>query len=173
MRAPDARPGIGVVVRLQGDYVIVRWTNSGLGETAEYQAHRDDVTRPLPPTAFAGRVHFNAVAGSAECASSAVRRRRGDPNRASHSITSETGSGPRSGPKSVDLATDLALLFAPRQSASYPLDRLSRYEAILWRQAGQILFALDALDRRKHKIEGAAPVSVAGKAHLADGRDDN
>src|SRR5215467_3656021 len=32
---------------------------------------------------------------------------------------------------------------------SYALDRLSRYEAILWRQAGQILFALDNLDRRK------------------------
>jgi hypothetical protein len=29
------------------------------------------------------------------------------------------------------------------------LDRLSRYEATLWRQAGRILFALDALDRRK------------------------
>jgi hypothetical protein len=35
---------IGVVVRRQGDYVIVRWTNSDLGETAEYHAHRDDVT---------------------------------------------------------------------------------------------------------------------------------
>jgi hypothetical protein len=32
---------------------------------------------------------------------------------------------------------------------NFALDRLSRYEAILWRQAGQILFALDALDRRK------------------------
>jgi hypothetical protein len=32
---------------------------------------------------------------------------------------------------------------------NYALDRLSRYEATLWRQAGQILFALDALDRRK------------------------
>jgi hypothetical protein len=31
----------------------------------------------------------------------------------------------------------------------YALDRLSRYEAILWRQAGQILLALDNLDRRK------------------------
>ena len=29
------------------------------------------------------------------------------------------------------------------------LDRLSRYEATLWRQAGQILFTLDALDRRR------------------------
>jgi hypothetical protein len=30
---------------------------------------------------------------------------------------------------------------------NYALDRLSRYEAILWRQAGQILYALDNLDR--------------------------
>jgi hypothetical protein len=32
---------------------------------------------------------------------------------------------------------------------NFALDRLSRYEAILWRQARQILLALDALDRRK------------------------
>jgi hypothetical protein len=32
---------------------------------------------------------------------------------------------------------------------NYALDRLSRYEATLWRQVGQILFALDNLDRRK------------------------
>ena len=32
---------------------------------------------------------------------------------------------------------------------NYALDRLSRYEAILWPQAGQILFALDNLDRCK------------------------
>jgi hypothetical protein len=32
---------------------------------------------------------------------------------------------------------------------NYALDRLSRYEATLWRQVGQILFALDSLDRRK------------------------
>jgi hypothetical protein len=30
-----------------------------------------------------------------------------------------------------------------------PLDRLSRYEATLWRQASQILFTLQSLDRRK------------------------
>jgi hypothetical protein len=35
---------IGVVTVLQGEYVIVRWTDSDLGETVEYQAHRDDVT---------------------------------------------------------------------------------------------------------------------------------
>jgi hypothetical protein len=32
---------------------------------------------------------------------------------------------------------------------NFALDRLSRYEAALCRQAGRILFALDALDRRK------------------------
>lgn len=35
---------IGVVTRIEGDYVFVRWTTSDFGETAEYQAHRDDVT---------------------------------------------------------------------------------------------------------------------------------
>ena len=32
---------------------------------------------------------------------------------------------------------------------NFALDRLSRYEATLWRQVRRILFALDALDRRK------------------------
>jgi hypothetical protein len=32
---------------------------------------------------------------------------------------------------------------------NFALDRLSRYEVMLWRQVGRILFALDELDRRK------------------------
>jgi hypothetical protein len=32
---------------------------------------------------------------------------------------------------------------------NFALDRLSRYEATLWRQAGRILYALEALERRK------------------------
>jgi hypothetical protein len=32
---------------------------------------------------------------------------------------------------------------------NFALDRLSRYEATLWRQVGQVLFTLDVLDRRK------------------------
>jgi hypothetical protein len=32
---------------------------------------------------------------------------------------------------------------------NFALDRLSRYEATLWRQIGRIVFALDALGRRK------------------------
>lgn len=35
---------IGVVTKLNGDYIGIRWTNSDLAETAEYEAHRDEVT---------------------------------------------------------------------------------------------------------------------------------
>jgi hypothetical protein len=50
----------------------------------------------------------------------------------------------------VDPTTEVARCFL--RLAHLPsgvLDRLSRYEATLWRQVGQILFTLDALDRRK------------------------
>lgn len=40
----SGRQRIGVVTRVEGDYVFVRWTHSDLAETEEYQAHRDDVT---------------------------------------------------------------------------------------------------------------------------------
>jgi hypothetical protein len=33
--------------------------------------------------------------------------------------------------------------------SNFALDRLNRYEATLWRQVSQVLFTLDALDRRK------------------------
>ncbi len=73
-----------------------------------------------------------------------------DPDRASHGITNGTDARPGSGPKSVDPAAELARCFLRLANLpNYALDRLSRYEATLWRQAGRILFALDALDRRK------------------------
>ena len=60
------------------------------------------------------------------------------------SVTESLGSA-------VDLTAELARYFLRLANLpNYALDRLSRYEATLWRQAGQILFALDALDRRKH-----------------------
>ena len=45
---------------------------------------------------------------------------------------------------------------------NFAFDRLSRYEATLWRQAGRILFALDALDRRKpqERIRSFSPGSL-------------
>jgi hypothetical protein len=66
----------------------------------------------------------------------------------SHGITNGTGALPNSGRKSVDPAIDttrnLARCFLRLANLpNFALDRLSRYEATLWRQAGQILLALD------------------------------
>ncbi len=61
----------------------------------------------------------------------------------------------------------LARCFLPL-ATNFALDRLSRYEATLWRQAGRILFALDALDRRKLQ-ERARRFSLDSGS--ADGRD--
>jgi hypothetical protein len=96
-----------------------------------------------------------------------------NPERASYGITNGTEVRPGSGPKSVGPTTDLALCFLRLANLpSYPLDRLSRYEAILWRQAGQILFALDALDRRKPQERGRRFRIDSRQRLPADGRDD-
>jgi hypothetical protein len=51
---------------------------------------------------------------------------------------------------SVDPAAELTRCYLGLANLpNFALDRLSRYEATLWRQAGQILFTLDALNRRK------------------------
>jgi hypothetical protein len=92
-----------------------------------------------------------------------------DPDRASHQITNGTKARSSSGPTTLDPATDLARCFLRLANLpSYPLDRLSRYEAILWRQAGQTLFALDALDHRKTTRQRAPlpyrwPATPAGR----------
>ena len=95
----------------------------------------------------------------------------------SRGMTNGTEAVPNSGPKSVepgvDPTADLARCFLRLANLpSYPLDRLSRYEATLWRQAGQILFALDALDRRKPQERGRR-FRIGSRQDLpADGRDD-
>jgi len=63
-------------------------------------------------------------------------------------FTDEAETAPRSGPNHVDQAEKLAPCFLRLANLpSYPLDRLSRYEATLWRQAGQVLFTLETLNR--------------------------
>jgi hypothetical protein len=50
----------------------------------------------------------------------------------------------------ADQAEDLTRSFVRLSKLpTYPLDRLSRYGATLWRQACQVLFTLQCLDRRK------------------------
>jgi hypothetical protein len=47
-------------------------------------------------------------------------------------------------------------------------DRLSRYEALLWRQVGQSLIALDALDRRKPQERGRFRRTGRGRLPRSD-----
>ena len=77
-----------------------------------------------------------------------------DPTSHGDGVANRNEVVPSSGPNAVDVAVDrsadLARCFLRLANLpNYALDRLSRYEATLWRQAGQILFALDALNRRK------------------------
>jgi hypothetical protein len=74
-------------------------------------------------------------------------------------ITNKTeavaSSGSISVEPAVDPTADLARCFLRLANLpNFALDRLSRYEATLWRQAGRVLFALDALGRRRPQERG-------------------
>jgi hypothetical protein len=59
-------------------------------------------------------------------------------------------SDPRLTGPPIDPVAEIARCFLRLANLpNFALDRLSRYEATLWRQVGQILLTLDALDRRK------------------------
>ena len=65
-------------------------------------------------------------------------------------LVNDRDTRPKSNLEHVDGSDDLTHSFVRLSNLpSYPLDRLSRYEATLWRQACQILFALQMLGRRK------------------------
>jgi hypothetical protein len=58
--------------------------------------------------------------------------------------------GSRSTVETVHQSDDLTRSFVRLNNLpTYPLDRLSRYEATLWRQACQLLFTLRCLDQRR------------------------
>ena len=59
-------------------------------------------------------------------------------------------TAPAGGPKSVKPQCRVCRCFLRLANLpNFALDRLSRYEATLWRQASQILYTLEALDRHK------------------------
>ena len=96
---------------------------------------------------------------------------------ASHRVTNTTEAVPNSEPNPIrpanDPAIDLARCFLRLANLpNFALDRLSRYEATLWRQAGRILYALEALDRRKPQ-ERTYRFSVDDRPELAAFRRDN
>jgi hypothetical protein len=84
-----------------------------------------------------------------------VDANRFDPDPEPHGNTGGAEASSNSGPEPVDPNAELAHCFLRLANLpNYALDRLSRYEATLWRQVAQILFALDALDRRKPQDRG-------------------
>jgi hypothetical protein len=77
-----------------------------------------------------------------------------DRQAASHGVANTTEMSPASRLASTQtqVAPDVELARCFLRLCNLPdyaLDRLSRYEAILWRQAGQIVVALDNFDRHK------------------------
>jgi hypothetical protein len=64
--------------------------------------------------------------------------------------TDSPDSGLSSTVEPADHSDDLTRAFVRLNNLpTYPLDRLSRYEAALWRQACQVLWTLQCLDQRK------------------------
>jgi hypothetical protein len=88
-------------------------------------------------------------------------------------ITNETKAYPGPVERAVEPNADLARCFLRLANLpNFALDRLSRYEATLWRQVRQILFVLDALDRHKPQ-EGGRRFRIGSRQDLpADGGDD-
>jgi hypothetical protein len=99
---------------------------------------------------------FRATREARETSDTTIYRLFGplDPNEggvgsASEHITGNTRSTDsrlNAEPSSTEIAQSFLRL---ANLLTYPLDRLSRYEATLWRQADQTIFALEALHRRK------------------------
>jgi hypothetical protein len=70
-------------------------------------------------------------------------------------LKGRSGAIPSSALNSADPSADLASCFLGLANLpSHALDRLSRYEAILWRQARQTVIALDALGRKRSQDRG-------------------
>ena len=70
-------------------------------------------------------------------------------------LKGRSGAIPCSALNSADPSADLASCFLGLANLpSHALDRLSRYEAILWRQARQTVIALDALGRKRSQDRG-------------------
>lgn len=97
-----------------------------------------------------------------------------DRDSASPGTTNGTSTASRFDPTSLDsrrvsASAELAGCFLRLANLSnFALDRLSRYEAALWRQVGQLLFALDALDRCKPLERRRSPAKRENFQQCAD-----
>jgi hypothetical protein len=94
-----------------------------------------------------------------------------DTGSALHATRTATATGPDCPPKSFETAADTTSEFGRcflrlANLPNFALDRLSRYEITLWRQVGQLLLALDHLDRRK-PLERRRPSFIGNRQEPA------
>ena len=114
---------------------------SGLFESVIEDTHKPE--RPAP-----SRKNLGEVANLAE------RRRLSLANESAAAEANELSSNPK---------TDLADCFLRLTNLpTLSLDRLSRYEHVLWRQARQIVFTLEALRCRRQPRRSMFPFSFTG-----------
>jgi hypothetical protein len=91
------------------------------------------------------RVRPKIIENLYQCTVAAENDTRQDQDQGEPTSSLEAGSA-----DAADQINDLTRAFIRLSNLpTYPLDRLSRYEATLWRQACQVLFSLQGLDRRK------------------------
>jgi len=103
------------------------------GHLRDYRQHRQ-----LP---VSSRDVIHAVFGQPDSANAAA---------ISHSTANKMETVPSSGKNADSPAVEFARCFLRLANLpNFALDRLSRYEATLWRQAGRMLYAIEKLDRRK------------------------
>lgn len=137
---------------------------TGLFEIQAENVHEFRQTRQVHPDS---RDIVNAMFGRADAVAF-------DRDRAPDEIANGKEAVPSFGTQAtLDPTAELARCFLRLANLpSCALDRLSRYEARLWRQLGQVLFTLDALNRRKpqerghrfHSSGGRAPVNARPRA---------
>jgi hypothetical protein len=145
----DAQSAVERELVLQLASALWRLRRATALETGLFEIQAEHLTefraaRELPP---ASRELVYTLFRPTDPAVTAATRHRG-------SSETQTEAVPRFDPETAQPAADpgrhLAQCFLHLANLpNYALDRLSRYEFMLWRQVAQILFALDHLNRRK------------------------
>jgi hypothetical protein len=121
---------------------------TGLFEIQAQQLHDYRQHRQLLPDS---RDIIHAVFGRTNSAGAHAA-----PRRAVSKMETVSNSGKNADAPNVEFARCFLRL---ANLPNFALDRLSRYEATLWRQAGRILYALETLDRRKPQERTRAPLA--------------
>ena len=88
----------------------------------------------------------------------------GASSRAARNLETLSDSGMKADTTAVEFARCFLRL---ANLPNFALDRLGRYEATLWRQAGRILHTLEILDRRKPH-ERRRRAWLGAETHLAE-----